>query len=170
MRNNKAIPAPIKLKRKNEIFITSLIASIVNYIKKLSVSINIFKPSLNKINYNMKNRSLHSRMSFGRKQTIYIPNREDMKKEEERGKYTIKKDLLRNRIIYTLRNKLTEEELYLIIKSNNIDYFSIDTTCFLNVKEYMCMVKNITKICKEEQKLIGIIVELTGRKIQVVNL
>jgi hypothetical protein len=38
------------------------------------------------------------------------------------------------------------------------------------VKEYMCMVKNITKICKEEQKLIGIIVELRGRKIQVVNL
>jgi hypothetical protein len=34
----------------------------------------------------MKNRSLHSRMSFGRKQTIYIPNREDMKKEEEGGK------------------------------------------------------------------------------------
>jgi chemotaxis signal transduction protein len=73
-------------------------------------------------------------------------------------------------VIYTIQNKITPDELYRLIVSNNIDYFCIDTTNFLNVKEYREIIKEIKKICEEEKKLIGIIVKLRGRKIQVVNL
>jgi hypothetical protein len=111
-------------------------------------------------------KSIYTRKSFGRKQTIYIPNN----MAEEGGKYFTNLEYIRNRVIYTIQNKLTEEELFYIIKSNNIDYFSIDTTCFLNVKEYREMINIIKRICFAEQKLIGIIVELRGRKVQVINL
>ena len=54
--------------------------------------------------------------------------------------------------------------------SNKIDLISIDTTYFQNVKEYQNMIEIIKQICIKENILIGIIVELRGRKINVVNI
>lgn len=54
-----------------------------------------------------------------------------------------------------------------LIANCEIDFFSIDTTNFIDVQEYYQMIENIQLLREKHEKQIGIIVELKGRKIKV---
>jgi pyruvate kinase len=71
------------------------------------------------------------------------------------------------RMIYVINSKLTREEIEKIIKECNIEFFSIDTTAFENVKEYFEMIDIIKELSDALKIRVGIIAELAGRKIKV---
>ena len=71
------------------------------------------------------------------------------------------------RLIYVIDTKHSREELERIISECEIDFFSIDTQCFANKRDYKEMIINIKEITQELNHPIGIIAELAGRKIKV---
>lgn len=68
-----------------------------------------------------------------------------------------------NKVIFNIDRKLEYFELKKLIHCE-IDFFTIDTTCFVNVKEYQEMIEHIHSINQIFNKKIGVIVELRGRK------
>jgi pyruvate kinase len=77
--------------------------------------------------------------------------------------------LKRNKIIYTIDQKLNYEALEKLYKCD-IDFFNIDTTSFVNVKEYHEMINCIRELNSKLKKNIGIIAELKGRKIKPIDI
>jgi len=80
----------------------------------------------------------------------------------------------KNRLIYLIHSKLSQvqsnlykDDLEDLITNCEIDFFSIDTTNFIDVQEYYQMIENIISLREKHDKQIGIIVELKGRKIKV---
>jgi hypothetical protein len=74
---------------------------------------------------------------------------------------------INSRLIYVIDSKITKEELFSIITHSKIDFFSIETSNFYNVKEYIEIIENIKEICGMLKSHIGIIAQLAGRKIKV---
>jgi hypothetical protein len=75
-----------------------------------------------------------------------------------------------NRLIYSIHEKLSREQIEDIIKNCEIDFFSIDTTMFENVRHYYEMIDYMKEGCEKYGVNIGIIAELGGRKIKVENI
>jgi pyruvate kinase len=69
-----------------------------------------------------------------------------------------------NKVIFNIDKKLELCDLEKLISNCEIDFFTIDTTCFVNVKEYQEMIENIHSLNQKFNKKIGVIVELRGRK------
>lgn len=87
--------------------------------------------------------------------------------------YTSDKDiscLKRNKIIYNIDYNIDMPSLEKLITECEIDFFILDTTAFVNVKEYQQIIKNIKTLNTKLGKNMGIIVELRGRKIIAENL
>lgn len=75
-----------------------------------------------------------------------------------------------NRLIYSISRQLSINEIEEIVRKCEVDFFSIDTVMFENVKIYYTMINQIRDACEKYNKIIGIIAELCGRKIKVYNI
>lgn len=72
-----------------------------------------------------------------------------------------------NRLIYHVYRQLSQEEIEKIVEHSEIDFFSIETFMFDNVKTYYSMIDLINAANIKFSKAIGIIAELGGRKFKV---
>jgi hypothetical protein len=76
----------------------------------------------------------------------------------------------KNRLIYHVYRQLSKEEIEEIVEHSEIDFFSIETFMFENVKTYYSMIDLINAANRKFSKAIGIIAELGGRKFKVQNI
>lgn len=78
-------------------------------------------------------------------------------------------DFKLNGQVYIIDSPISKEKLEKLIDNEGIDYFSIESTCFIYAKDYFKIISQIREICHKLGKEKEIIVKLKGRKTLLEN-